>query len=94
MAQVDCNITLAGNVVSPESGAVGRLLAAAIDAGTHIVVDVSGVGQIDSVFLRALVAADKGARSIDRRFVIRGVQGESARLLATTGLLPRLAPAQ
>lgn len=65
---------------------VTRQVADAVAQGENAIVDLSSATRIDSRLLRALVAADKHARASGRQVVLRGVQGDVARVLAATGM--------
>lgn len=95
MSRSMCVIDLTGSGSTWATLAFERRLADAVATDQDICVDVSNASQIDSVALRAIIAADKEVRPL-RSLVLRGAQGEVARLLSATGLsrsLVTLSPA-
>lgn len=85
MSRPMCVIDLTGTGSTWSTLAFERRLADAVATDQDICVDVSNAEQIDSVALRAIIAADKEVRPL-RSLFLRGARGEVARLLSATGL--------
>jgi anti-anti-sigma factor len=65
---------------------ITRQIAEAVAEGANAIVDLSRATSISSGAMRALVVCDKRARALGRHVVLRGVQGDVARVLAATGM--------
>ncbi|HYZ98218.1 MAG TPA: STAS domain-containing protein [Acidimicrobiales bacterium] len=78
---------LAGDFDIVTSEGIKRELAELVDAGhASLVLDLAGVGFVDSSGLGALVALHRYAESQGGRFAVRGVPPPVQRLFAITGL--------
>lgn len=89
-AQTDHVICLTTDITPRSLVRLTQNLAAAVTSKTRVVIDLTDIPRLESALLYAIVAADKAARAAEHLLVLTGVRGETAQLLAETGLDQRL----
>lgn len=87
-----CVVVLQGDVDVVSAPAVRSTLLPLCSPGAHLLVDVSGVGLVDSVGLGVLVAAQRRLRSTGGALVLQAPQERVLRVLRLAGLSDLLEP--
>jgi len=92
-AQVDAStstLILAGEVDPHTTDQLDEAVDAALDANSHLVLDLSGVTFIDSAGLRSLIRAQRRTERDGGSLVLRSPRPSTLRVLEITGLTDEL----